>query len=248
MIKHFIILGSSYSEGKRIVLDYTGNDKVSEEFLSDLNKIGEKYSIATHAITAESSNWKDVQKADPFFNDVKLVKTKQEFIDYLSKDDEVSTMDVANYVLSRLDTCTHLRLEKLLYFCYADYLCKYNKKLFDDTIYAFKYGPVIDSIYEIFKGSSGEIRGEKPSPQNVDIINKNYRLSLESRILNSVDGLNKITSIENTLDKYKRFNTNTLIALTYRDNSPWSHSDKGESMYRKITDEDIIKYHQYEEA
>lgn len=40
-----------------------------------------------------------------------------------------------------------------MYLCYADYLCDTKENLFDDKIYAFKYGPVIESVYETFKKS-----------------------------------------------------------------------------------------------
>lgn len=57
-----------------------------------------------------------------------------------------------HYILAR-HTCTHLELEKLGYMCYADYLCRTGKKLFKDTVYAFKYGPVVESVYEKYKGT-----------------------------------------------------------------------------------------------
>lgn len=40
----------------------------------------------------------------------------------------------------------------MIYLCFANYLCKYDKELFDDTIFAYKYGQVVDSVYEKYKG------------------------------------------------------------------------------------------------
>ena len=40
-----------------------------------------------------------------------------------------------------------IKIEKLVYLCFVDYLCDTGKKLFTDSIYAFKYGPVVDVEY-----------------------------------------------------------------------------------------------------
>lgn len=42
--------------------------------------------------------------------------------------------------------------------CYADYLCETNERLFMDQIYAYKYGPIIKTVYEAYKkGNKKEI-------------------------------------------------------------------------------------------
>lgn len=33
-----------------------------------------------------------------------------------------------------------IKIEKLVYLCFANYLCKYDKEFFDDAIFAYKYG------------------------------------------------------------------------------------------------------------
>lgn len=241
MVKHIVILGSSYKTGNRIALDFSYDKCKHDELISILNDIkksgNKKYSIATHTITTKTNKWSDVVNLDPFFKNVKLLDSKDKFLHYLKDDEETSALDIANYI-STYYNCTHTRLEKLVYYCYADYLCKYKEKLFNDAIYAFKYGPVISTIYEIYKNSD-KSDFIKPIPNE-------YDMSIRSRILNSVNGLNKIKSIEETLDKYKYYNTATLISLTHQDNTPWAYSDKGTSAYKIISDSVILKYHKYE--
>ena len=53
----------------------------------------------------------------------------------------------------------------MIYLCFADYLCKYDKELFDDTIFAYKYGQVVDSVYEKYKG----YRYKKIKQDEIDI-------------------------------------------------------------------------------
>lgn len=51
--------------------------------------------------------------------------------------------------------------------CYADYLCATHKRLFEDKIYAFKYGPVVESVYEAYKGMK-DIEEGLTSDQHLD--------------------------------------------------------------------------------
>ena len=124
MCSHFIILSSSYSAGERIALDFT-------DFSKDINSIikrikqecGEDVSISTHGINADDTTWEGVKRADPFFQDVRLIKNVDEFIRLIKQDRILSGTDIAKYILSVVGNCTHLKLEKLVYFCYADYIC-----------------------------------------------------------------------------------------------------------------------------
>lgn len=52
---------------------------------------------------------------------------------------------------------TNLKLQKILYFAQAYYLAKFNKPLFNNTIEAWEYGPVIPDVYRKFKNY-----GDKP--------------------------------------------------------------------------------------
>lgn len=239
MTKHYIVLGSSYENGIRFAIDFTKIDNEITNFLKMLKKQDTKhFSIATHIITTQTSQWSEIVKLDSFFDNVILLKTPQEFINYIKSEELLSAIDIVNYIAS-LYKCTHTRMEKLVYYCYADYLCMYNKKLFDDKIYAFKYGPVIESIYEKYKDTEGQ--------SIIQPIEKEYMMPIRSRIMNSKNGIEKINSIDLTLEKYKFCNTNTLIAYTHRDNTPWAVNGKGLILYKEISDNDILKYHKNEE-
>ena len=65
-------------------------------------------------------------------------------------------IDVAKYILcianTNGDLITNLKLQKLLYYAQAWYMVNFDgKKLFDDDIEAWQFGPVIKSIYNLFK-------------------------------------------------------------------------------------------------
>ena len=248
MIKHFIVMASAYSRGERIALDYFDDDVLQMDVIQkDIDFIFEQYGpdapISTHFIQTESAGWDKVGKMDKFFAKAKLIKTKEEFVDILLKDKILKGLDIAKYILTQV-SCTHLKLEKLAYMCYADYLCTYKTKLFDDKIYAYKLGPVIESIYEKYKKSGLGKLSVEDDKRSYDEFSK--KMPIRSRILSSEEGLRKLISIDKTIAKYKDLSAEELVKLTHRENTPWTYSGAGEKLYKEITDSLIVEYHKFE--
>ena len=248
MVTHFIFMSSSYSLGTRIALDFIVEEaSIQEELKKDLDRIiqecGRDVSISTHMIQAERKDWKSVWEADHFFKGVKVIETLEEFIKLIQQDRELEGIDIAKYILSKF-TCTQLKLQKLVYLCFADYLCETEKKLFTDKIYAFKYGPVVDTVYKRYKEY-----GYKPiEEETIDIDSKNiFEMPAKSRILFAKDGTEKILIIEKTLKKYGEMTASQLVDLTHKQDSPWNKTSKSDSSnYIPIDLETIKKYHKFE--
>lgn len=237
-MKHFIILSSSYYEGKRIGIHYIENkfDEIEHDLERINSELGDTVAISTHYITTELDTFKSVTDQDSFFENVKLIDTLPKFIKLIKKDRVLSGLDIAKYVLSK-EKCTHLKLQKLIYFCYADYIVSTKNKLFDDTIYAFQYGPVIKSVYERYKGTATWLEDE------VDIRNLTDEMPARSRILFADNGIEKLDSIGSTLDKYSRYTATQLVELTHEKNSPWDVTDKRK--FSVIEDEVILTNHRF---
>ncbi|MBO5413006.1 MAG: DUF4065 domain-containing protein [Clostridia bacterium] len=248
MVTHFIFMSSSYSLGTRIALDYIVTDaSVQEELKQHLNRImlecGKDVSISTHMIQADDETWKSVCTADHFFKDVKVIETLDKFIKLIQKDRKLQGIDVAKYILSKI-SCTQLKLQKLVYLCFADYLCDTGKELFTDKIFAFKYGPVVDTVYKKYKEY-----GYKPiEEETTDIDSKNIsEMPAKSRILFAEDGTEKILSIEKTLKKYGGLSAAELVGLTHKQDAPWTKSTKSTLLpYSPIKLETIKEYHKFE--
>ena len=49
------------------------------------------------------------------------------------------------------DVISNLKLQKLLYYVQGFHLAMYDKPLFDEDIYAWQYGPVVQEAYHHFK-------------------------------------------------------------------------------------------------
>ena len=167
-----------------------------------------------------------------------------EFSEKIRKDRVLSGLDVANYVLSKVQ-CTHLALEKLVYFAYADYLCEHAQRLFEDRIYAFTHGPVIDSVYETFKRSGSQYVKPLEFGEDSKVQTGVKELPARSRILFAKDGAEKLLSIDKTVETYGKYAAGILVDLTHRDGAPWSYVDSTKA-YQIISDELIISHHHVE--
>lgn len=243
MIKHFMILSSSYSAGQRIAMHYIIDEKMSPEMLiGEVKKIkelcGETVSISTHYVETDSESWKSVVEKDGFFESVRVVETLVEFVNLISVDRVLKGLDIAKYILAS-HICTHLELEKLVYMCYADYLCSTHEKLFGDKIYAFKYGPVIESVYEEYKGMK-DIEEGLAKDEHLD---EDYaKMPARSRILFAEDGISKIAHIDETLQKCSGLSASELVNITHVSGGPWDSVDKDGS-YAEIPDSVILERH-----
>ena len=77
---------------------------------------------------------------------------------FLAKYDAV---DIAEYVLWYCENelkkpITNLILQKMLYYVQGYYFKKYNEPIFDNTIEAWQYGPVVPDVYFIYKDNRKE--------------------------------------------------------------------------------------------
>ena len=240
MVRHFVVIASSYSRSTRVALDYLFDAYSKETIKDDLARIksecGKDVRISTQSILAESDRWDSVVKSDPFFRGIELLDSVEVFIECVNHNLDLTGLDVANYILSQTPCCKHLKLEKLVFLSFANYLCNTKEQLFRNTIYAFNYGPVVEDVYEKFKHSNNKV------------LSKGYaenEMSFKSRILYSENGLEKIKAINETIEKYGNMSAASLVNITHRRNSPWDMIYDGSS-YKEIPIEVIYSNHCYE--
>lgn len=249
MIKHYIIMSSSYTDGTRIALDITEDRLLNSEAIAKIiqdikQSCGKDVPLSTHLIETQSESWTSVAEYDPFFQGVMCSKSVQEFSEKIKAGRVLKGLDVATYILSKIK-CTHLSLEKLVYFSYADYLCKYSERLFEDRIYAFTHGPVVDSVYETYKRSGTQYVKSLEFGIDSDVQTGVKELPARSRILFAKDGAEKLRSIDETIQRYGSYPAGALVELTHRPGSPWAHVDSSKP-YQVISDELISAHHHVE--
>lgn len=242
MVKHCIILSSSYSSGCRIALHFIGDDPSYEKAIEAVKGAydGKRVSFGVHILQTEDPSWDSVVKSDPYFDDVKVIGSIDEFVELIRKDRYLKGSEIARYILSKTP-CTHTHLQKLTYMCYADYLCETGERLFEDRILAFKFGPVIDTVYQRYKANSHESPGEIII-DNVKEMQGEETLPIMSRLFFAEDGIKKVASIDRTLKKYGSIPTDELVELTHLKDTPWYATDKS-GPYAEISDADIMRLH-----
>ena len=137
--------------------------------------------------------------------------------------------------------CSKLKLQKLVYLCYADFLVKYDMKLFEEKIYAFKYGPFIKEIDGKYKTRGKErIKDELYEFTNSEIP------PLLARMVFSKNGKEIVNSCLLTIGKYADKSPANLINITHTKGGPWDRTYVVNKRYLEITDECIKKYHRFE--
>jgi len=223
MYKHVIILGGSYTLGKRVAFHRIVNGCSDMGCVkSDIEKIkrelGSLRFFSTRIISTHDISWESVVESDSYYQDVTAYETIESFIDALSTDDTLSSKDIARYIISKFPCgIANLALQKLTYLCHAEYLSKYDKPLFKDRVCAFDKSPVCYDLYQEYKDCY----------QYKEIHSDGETTMFKSRLLSSRDGISKLDVIDSTLAKYSGLSANELVAISRKVfNTPLTNLNK----------------------
>ena len=139
----------------------------------------------------------------------------------------VAPVYVANNFLRRGQVegveITPLKLQKLVYFLYKEYLKHTGNLLFSEQFETWKYGPVVPSIYAEFSSyGSNMIKSFA-----VDSQDKCYIVTEAGAFKDCID---KVWSM------YKEYSGDTLSRLTHRSGTAWSKAKEREERYLSIED------------
>lgn len=134
-------------------------------------------------------------------------------------------LDIAEYIIQKSSNMgnpiDHLKLQKILYYVQAKFLVEKNEKCFSEQILAWRFGPVVESVYRKYS---------KYSSMNLYPKNEIY----QDNTIDSYD-MNLIDSI---LQKYSDKNAWFLVEQTHRE-KPWIKT----SQSSEIKVEDIRDYY-----
>ncbi|MDT2698338.1 DUF4065 domain-containing protein [Enterococcus gallinarum] len=249
MAYHFIAVSSYYKGGTRIGWHYASNTqldkKIIKQFLDESELQLGKVEFGIHKLITDDCTWDSVVQKDSFFGDVLVHEDKDAFLSLLKEDRDITVIDIAKFFLS-VGAVTNLKLQKLIYFAYATYLDKTGESLFPEQIVAFKYGPVVEEVYHLYKEHGRDYieseNGPKFRLKDVSVPVSVAKLALS-------DSSDKVfEALTETLEKYWHKSASELVSISHVDDSPWSHAYKSKLYNCEITDEMIKKYHIYEKA
>lgn len=140
----------------------------------------------------------------------------------------LSAITVANFFVNKglenNDTdMTPMKVLKLTYIAYGWYLALFDKKLFNEPIQAWQYGPVVPIVYSAFKNyrnqqvTSPFLNGEDISlPEVINFLNKVWEV-------------------------YKNYSGWQLSSITHQPDTPWFRT--WNNIPNAIISDDIIKAH-----
>ena len=146
---------------------------------------------------------------------------------------------VANYFITRANEedrpITQLKLIKLVYIAHGWNLALLGEPLFDEPVQAWRYGPVIPSVYHEFKHF-----GRRPIDQMAENLDLDTMAMENPQIPKSDAMTRKILNL--VWNAYRKFSGEALIEKTHEQGSPWSQTFEPEVRYSIIEDELIHRH------
>lgn len=244
MYQHIIAIGSSYRLGKRIAWHYADEEisrDVLEEFSTKTRKILGRPVYSIHKLSTDSKEWDSIVEKDSFFDGYQVYEKIDDFLLELLKDKEITALDIAKLLLS-IQPMSNLKLQKMIYLVYADYLMQTQKKLFEDKIIAYQFGPVVEEVYRYYK-EHGREKIQVDDDQQIELKEITMPMTL-AKILQSDDEKQVLLSVRKTIQRFGDKSASELVSITHRKGSPWDRVSRQRNS--EITDELILKYHSVE--
>lgn len=133
-----------------------------------------------------------------------------------TKNGTIDSVVLANYILKHHGPMSHLKLQKLLFYCDAYCLAFFGRELIDDTFEAWVHGPVCRKVYNEMKGASVLYTDMSYSPIpgiNEDACFDTLPLDVKDLITDVLNNLSSWSGIE-------------LERATHRE-SPWIEARRG---------------------
>lgn len=241
---HFIAIYSHYSNGVRIGWHYTSDEKLDREiiqsFLDDSERKLGTADFGIHKLTTESRSWESVIEKDSFFENVIIIGEKDTFLETLDNDKNISVLDIAKFFLA-YSPVTNLKLQKLIYFAYATYLNATEKSLFPERIVAYRYGPVVEEVYRLYK-NYGKKQINNDDTRTFQLKNLPISVPMAKIALND-DSVNILNALRDTVATYIDKSASELVHISHVEGGPWDHANPYNPLNRRVTDEYILNYH-----
>ena len=139
-------------------------------------------------------------------------------------DMKTNALSVANYFIDlakRSNTpITQLGLMKRVYIAYGFCLAMLDKSMLDerfDRVEAWKYGPVIPSVYHSFKQYK-----DKPITEKTVIMEWDEQKGLAHYVTPELEDKEAKKIVEFVWNRYKGFSESEMVSLTHKDGTPWA--------------------------
>lgn len=140
---------------------------------------------------------------------------------------EDKTLSITKYIVENHNIKLSVKLQKILYFLYLDYLKENNKKLFNDNFEAWVYGPVLRKVFSFIQANGFDF-SEYFDSENNKIVE-----------IKELDDKELKKFIDTNISKYKKCSTEKLVAISHK-TMPWEKARKNLSY--DVPSNEIIKF------
>lgn len=141
---------------------------------------------------------------------------------------KVNPSDIAAYLVELSigigEPLTNMKLQKLLYYVYSWYGVEKGKELFDEKIMAWKYGPVVTSVYDKYRKYGADVIKE-----------------VEGGNSDKLDPFTK-DLIEEVFTVYGNKTAIELMNLTHSE-APWRDAYNPENQNTPIPYESVVEFY-----
>ena len=129
---------------------------------------------------------------------------------------------IANYFIDKAnlsgEVLDHLKIQKLVYIAHGWHLAIFDDPLIDEPVQAWKYGPVIPSLYQAFKR-----HGNAAVVENEAVVRRNGEISVPS-VSYDDDQAQKL--LGKVWKAYSKYTGVQLSNLTHQTGTPWDQTWK----------------------
>lgn len=147
----------------------------------------------------------------------------------------IDTIVLSNYILKHYGPMSHLKLQKLVFYCDAYSLAYFGKPLIEDDFEAWVHGPVCRRLYDSLKDKSKLYSDVAYTPDKTDVDKEFATLTFDQQSL-----------INNILCQLSSWSSFELEASTHQE-GPWKKARKGYSEADKcsviIKKDDMKEYY-----
>lgn len=112
---------------------------------------------------------------------------------------KIDSLLLSNYILKHYGPMSHLKLQKLLFYCDAYHLAYFDVELIDDKFEAWMHGPVSRKVYNSLKDKSmlyAELSYSSSIEEDVDKDFRELTQDQQTLIVSVLDDLSTWTGLE----------------------------------------------------
>jgi len=155
----------------------------------------------------------------------------------------VDAKGLANLLLDWADEChisiTPMKLQKLAYYCHAEFLLATGHALIAQEFEAWDYGPVIPGIFHEFKVFGSDPITSRAS--GFDPVSAQRKIARPAQL----GGFERL--VREAFDFYAKYSASALSRMSHVQDGPWSEAlvqfQRGKNAGRKITNALILAHH-----